>query len=128
MCLQKGFGTKFKLGPQYNEGGVLDRKYDGQVLEELLKPTYNVTHKLDSEESTVTARPEPTFLASLGQIMGRKMAGPSVAAPQVADGDEEYVKDESGKWVSRSQLEAKRRLDELNRDLRDNTEEGTKED
>ena len=112
------------------DDGMLDRKYDVQVMEQLLKPTYNNdTHKLFSQESKTAPPPPANFLSNLQSLMGQRAAkaadtaaSTSTARTQHDDDDdddsgEEYVKDESGHWVSKSQLASKQRIEELNRDL-----------
>ena len=102
--------------PADTDDGVIDRKYEGQVLEELLKPTYNDTHKLFSQDSK-TAPPPANFLSSLQQLMGQRAAKSDTPSQEDVDDSEQYVKDESGHWVSKSQLASRQRLQELNRDL-----------
>ena len=115
------------------DDGMLDRKYDGQVLEQLLKPTYNNdTHKLFSQESKTAPPPPVNFLSNLQSLMGQRAAKAADTAASTStaarsttqhddddddDSGEEYVKDESGHWVSKSQLASRQRIEELNRDL-----------
>ena len=112
------------------DDGMLDRKYDGQVLEQLLKPTYNNdTHKLFSQESKTAPPPPANFLSNLQSLMGQRAAKAADTAASTStatstslhedddDSGEEYVKDESGHWVSKSQLASRQRIEELNRDL-----------